>query len=95
MLFPLRKGLLIALLAGAAGMASAHNEAARAIYEESGNVPTNIEGVRTFPAPPRDLDALSASDETLASYGLPPRPDRAADPSGYRSWTEAMTKRMP
>jgi len=49
--------------------------------------------VHTFPAPPRDLDALSASDETLASYGLPPRPDRAADPAGYRSWAEAMRLR--
>jgi hypothetical protein len=93
MSFLLRKGLLISLLAGVAGIASAHNEAARAIYEESGNVPTNIEGVRTFPAPPRDFDAVSASDETLASYGLPPRPDRTADPGGYRSWVEAMQLR--
>jgi hypothetical protein len=97
MLFLLRKGLLVSplvsLLAGVAGIASAHNEAARAIYEASGSIPTNIEGVHTFPAPPRDLDALSASDETLASYGLPPRPDRAADPAGYRSWAEAMRLR--
>jgi hypothetical protein len=93
MKFLLRKGLLFSLLAGVAGIASAHNEAARAIYESSGSIPTNIEGVHTFPAPPRDLDALSASDETLASYGLPPRPDRVADPAGYRSWTEAMQLR--
>jgi Peptidase A4 family len=94
MSFPLRKGLLVSLLvsllAGVAGIASAHNEAARAIYDASGSIPTNIEGVHTFPAPPRDFDALSASDETLASYGLPPRPDRAADPAGYRSWAEAI-----
>jgi Peptidase A4 family len=33
---------------------------------------------------------LTASDEQLANYGFPPRPDQAASPKQYASWAKAM-----
>ena len=71
-------------------LANAQNEAARAIYESSASVPTNIAGIRTFSAPPANFNPLTASEEELANYGFPPRPDKATDPSGLAKWNKAM-----
>ena len=79
------------LFLGCQTLVNAQTEAARAIYESSGTVSTNIEGIRTFPAPPANFNALTASDEALAGYGFPPRPDKATDPSGLAKWTKAMS----
>jgi hypothetical protein len=71
--------------------ATAQSDALRALYEASATIPTNMEGIRTFPAPPAGFNAITASDEELAHYGIPFRPDKATDPDGYRAWARAMS----
>jgi hypothetical protein len=72
--------------------AVAQSDAARAIYESAATVQTNIEGIRTFPAAPAEFNPLAASDEALASYGFPPRPDKVNDAHGYALWAGAMLR---
>jgi hypothetical protein len=62
-----------------------------AIYDSSATIPTNIKGINTYPAPPRGFNAVTASDEELATYGLPPRPDKQADPVSFAKWVRAMS----
>jgi hypothetical protein len=69
---------------------SAQNDAARTIYRSAASIPTNIQGVRTYPAPPEGFNAMNASDEELATYGFPPRPDKAAHPETFAHWSHAM-----
>jgi hypothetical protein len=71
-------------------LAMAESDAVRAIYLSAANVPTNIAGINTYPEPPRGFNPLTASDEELASYGFPIRPDKQADPDHYRMWERAM-----
>jgi hypothetical protein len=52
--------------------------------------PTNLAGATTIAAPPADFDVLTASDERLADYGFPPRPDQASSPDDYAAWANAM-----
>lgn len=52
--------------------------------------PTNLPGATTIAAPPADFDVLTASDEQLADYGFPPRPDQASSPDEYATWAKAM-----
>jgi hypothetical protein len=61
-----------------------------AIYDAASTVPTNIEGIRTFNAPPKDFDPINAPDEELASYGFPPRPNKESDPNSFAKWAKAM-----
>jgi hypothetical protein len=85
---------LAVLTAGVASFstfASAQSDAVRAIYDASANVASNIDGVKTFAAPPAGFDVLAATDEALATYGFPPRPDKQNDPAGYARWSRAMT----
>jgi hypothetical protein len=70
--------------------AAAQSDAARLIYDSAATVETNIAGVRTFPSPSADFQPLKASDEALAMYGFPPRPDKQANPHGYAVWERAM-----
>jgi len=74
-------------------LATGQNDSAgvRAVYEASATVRTNIEGIRTFNAPPANFNPLKASDEELATYGFPPRPDQATDPAGLAKWNKAMS----
>ncbi len=51
---------------------------------------TNLPGVTTFAAPPQGFDPLTASDQDLAEYGFPPRPDQATSAKAFASWTKAM-----
>lgn len=81
---------LMVLALGFAAAAAAQSDAVRAIYQSSASSPTNIAGVRTYAAPPAGFSPLSASDEALASYGFPPRPDKQADADGYAKWARAM-----
>jgi len=55
-------------------LATAQSDTAsvKAVYEASATVRTNIEGIRTFNAPPANFNPLKASDEELATYGFPP-----------------------
>jgi hypothetical protein len=80
-----------ALVLSCATFAAAQSDAARTIYESAASIPTNVAGIRTFPAPPVTFDPLAASDEALASYGFPPRPDKQTDAHGYLLWQRAMT----
>jgi hypothetical protein len=70
--------LLITPFAKAAGQAAANG------------VPTNLPGVKTFIAPTEDFNPLTASDEELAMFGFPPRPNAEAAPEAYGSWWRAM-----
>ena len=78
------------LLLGLTTLATAESDAARAIYLSAANVPTNIAGVNTYPDPPKGFNPLTASDEELATYGFPTRPDKQAEPDHYRMWERAM-----
>ena len=47
--------------------------------------------VYAFPAPPSDFDAVQATDEERARYGLPRRPNPLAkNPVAYQTWLRAM-----
>jgi len=70
--------------------ANAQNDAARAIYLSAANVATNVAGINTYPDPPKGFNPLAASNEELASYGFPMRPDKQAAPDHYRAWERAM-----
>jgi hypothetical protein len=78
-------------LASAALPALSQSDIVRSIYNSSASVPTNIEGIRTFAAPPADFNPMTAAPETLAMYGFPQRPDAAADPHSFVSWQRAMS----
>src|ERR1700684_3544799 len=82
---------VIVLSFGFAKATAAQSDAVSAIYQSSASIPTNIPGVRTFPAPPAGFNALAASDETLASYGFPPRPDQQANPDAYAKWARTVS----
>ncbi|MGD0414031.1 MAG: G1 family glutamic endopeptidase [Terriglobales bacterium] len=82
---------LTVLVVSLSTFVAAENDAARAIYDQSATVKTNIDGIRAFPAPPAGFNAISASDEALAGYGFPPRPDKQTDAAGYAKWAKAMT----
>src|SRR5271169_3174757 len=60
--------------------------------QQSGDkgISTNLPGVSTAPAPPAGFNPLRASDEALADYGFPPRPDQKAAPGAYSAWETAM-----
>jgi hypothetical protein len=64
--------------------------ASEAQHRNTNQLATNLPGVTTFAAPPEGFAALTASDEQLSTFGFPPRPDRAASPKHYASWTKAM-----
>lgn len=80
----------MALTGGLTTSAAAQSDAARLIYDSAATIETNIAGVRTFPSPPADFQPAKASDEALAMYGFPPRPDKQANPRGYAMWERAM-----
>jgi len=67
--------------------AAAQSDALLSLYQTSATIPTNIEGIFTYPAPPEGFNPMAASDEELAAYGIPLRPDKVQDPDGYRQWT--------
>ena len=48
-------------------------------------------GVYTYPAPPKDFNFLTATDEELATYGFPKRPDKRADEEHFKLWQRVMT----
>lgn len=54
------------------------------------SVPTNVPGVMTTLAPPAGFDPVTATDEELASFGFPPRPDEQQEPKAHSAWVRAM-----
>jgi Peptidase A4 family len=75
---------LIVMLLLAAPLAS------KAQGRNANELPTNLPGASTFAAPPEGFSVLTASDEQLADYGFPPRPDPAGSPKEYATWAKAM-----
>jgi Peptidase A4 family len=63
---------------------------AAGIYNSSHTIKTNVPGVTGFPDLPPGFDAVSASAEQRAAYGLPPAPP-ATDPASYATWKKAMS----
>ena len=89
---PVVLSAVIAILElSSAAIAGAQNQAANALYLSAGKIPTNISGVYTYPEPPSNFRPLTATNEELASYGFPTRPDKQADPDHYALWERAMT----
>ncbi|MGA2859578.1 MAG: G1 family glutamic endopeptidase [Candidatus Sulfotelmatobacter sp.] len=62
-------------------------------------MPTNWPGVYAFTQPPADFDPLTASQEELASWGYPPRPNPAEGPRALARWSEevnpALQRQIP
>lgn len=88
-------GIAMMPLAGAAmaqsSTAAAISSTAAAIYQSSHRTKTNVPGVTAFPDVPKGFDAVNASAEQRAAYGLPPAPNQAADPASYAKWMKAMS----
>lgn len=78
------------LLIGVSTSAMAESDAARAIRASAATVPTNVPGVHTYAEPPKGFSPVTATDEELATYGFPPRPDKQAHPEEYAGWERAM-----
>jgi hypothetical protein len=82
--------VILTLALSFATLATAQNNVARNLYISAANVPTNINGIYTYPDAPKGFNPLTASDVELASYGFPTRPDKQAEPDHYRMWERAM-----
>ena len=54
-------------------------------------IPTNLPGVTAFAPPPAGFDPIKASDEELADWGFPPRPDQTLFPEEYANWVRVRT----
>jgi hypothetical protein len=70
--------------------ASAESDAVRAIRASAATIPPNIPGIYTYAAPPKSFNPVTATDEELATYGFPPRPDKKTNPGQYAMWERAM-----
>jgi|HubBroStandDraft_6_1064221.scaffolds.fasta_scaffold10837_5 hypothetical protein len=62
-------------------------QSSAAAFSSASKVPTNIKGVSIFKGAPTGFNPSTATDEELASYGLPARP---SDPETLAKWTTAM-----
>jgi Peptidase A4 family len=62
----------------------------KAQSQNPNEIPTNLAGTTTITAPPEGFDPLTASDDRLADYGFPPRPDKTSMPTEYANWARAM-----
>jgi hypothetical protein len=51
-----------------------------------------LQGARIPKAPPSDFNALEGTNDELKSYGLPPKPNKAADPGRYAKWAKNLSK---
>lgn len=71
--------------------ATAAQNASSALAASTAKEQTNIPGVKIFADRPVGFSPLTATDEQLSTYGLPPRPDKQANPQGYAQWARAMT----
>ena len=81
---------VMVLTSGFTTLAVAQSDAARMIYQSAATVETNVAGIRTYPQPEESFKPAMASDEDLARYGFPPRPNKNTNPQGYAMWERAM-----
>jgi hypothetical protein len=70
--------------------ASAQTNQLRQTYALAANVSTNVSGIYTYPEPPSNFKPLIATDEELAAYGFPARPDKLANPQHYQLWERVV-----
>ena len=92
---PSTRSSMVLTLAAALGLsfatvAAAQSDVVRNLYVSAANIPTNVAGVHTYATPREGFNPLTASDEELATYGFPPRPDKQADADHYALWERAM-----
>jgi len=92
---PSTRSSMVLTLAAALGLsfatvAAAQSDLVRNLYVSAANVPTNVAGVHTYATPREGFNPLTATDEELATYGFPPRPDKQADADHYALWERAM-----
>jgi peptidase A4-like protein len=87
-----RCGTIAAVFLASGLLASAQTPEVRHLYDAYANVPTEITGVYTYKEPPAGFSPTNATDEQLAMYGFPPRPDKATNPKGYETWAREMSK---
>jgi hypothetical protein len=84
--------LLVALVFSCTAISMGQDaETIRTIFAAAPKTPTHVPGVSIFAAPPKGFNALTASGEELALYGLPQRPDPQTEPQRYARWVRAMT----
>src|SRR5271156_1740783 len=76
---------LAVMLALAAPLAS---EAQR---DNPHRIPTSLPGVTAYAPPPAGFDPVKATDEELADWGFPPRPDQTLFPEEYANWVRVRT----
>jgi hypothetical protein len=81
---------LASLLLSLSTLATAESDAVRAIRASAATVPSNIPGIRSYAEPARGFNPVTATDEELAAYGFPSRPDKNAHPEQYAHWERAM-----
>jgi len=82
----------VTLLFASASIALAQDaETIRAIFASAQKTPTSVGSVSIFAGPPKGFNALGATGEELARYGLPQRPDSQAEPQRYAQWARAMS----
>jgi Peptidase A4 family len=62
------------------------------MYEQYGTIATEISGVSTFRVAPSDFNPTLATDQDLAMYGFPPRPDRTTNSPRYEAWAMHVNK---
>jgi hypothetical protein len=86
----LRCTIVACLMVGTGIPSFAADNHTRELYLNTATVATNIAGVQTFAEPPSNFDPVNASDEDLAQYGFPARPDVQAEPDHYAAWKRAM-----
>ncbi len=82
--------ITVSLLLSLSTVATAESDAVRAIRASAATMPTNIPGIHSYAEPPKGFNPVTATDEELATYGFPPRPDQQADPNEYAHWERAM-----
>ena len=84
----------VTLLFASASLAVAQDAATiRGIFASAPKEATTVGAVSIFVGPPKGFNPLAASGEELARYGLPQRPDQAADPTRYARWAKAIWAR--
>ncbi|MGA9039479.1 MAG: G1 family glutamic endopeptidase [Terriglobales bacterium] len=81
---------VVACLFSLTMLATAQSDAVRAIYASAANIPTKIPGIHTYATPAKNFSPLTATDEELATYGFPPRPNQQTDAAAYKLWARAM-----
>ena len=81
--------VLVLLTAGTAALAQ---DPTHGMYEQYGTIATEIAGVSTFRVAPSEFNPILASDQDLAMYGFPPRPDRITSGPRYEAWAINVKK---